>query len=528
MISDKDKFIAGIEKLANVVGSTLGPKGQLVTYRHLDGVRMTKDGVTASKFVEVKDETEQMGIEFARAVADKVVEEAGDGTTTATVLTWAFIREAQDLIKSGKSPKDIVDLYQKYYEYVDEGLRELSQEITPDKIYDIATVSANDPELANLIVQAVNTVGQDGLVDVVDGYGKDRIEHVDGINWDRGYISEYMVTDNQDMVAAYRNPKILMYNGDIVLEQQARAILQYSMQHAQPVVVVCNDLKGEAANMIIYNVVNRGVKVCVVKAPGVGKVRDDFYMDIGVMTNSFVYKHTVSEFHENFDPTKLGSCEKFKASKSKTVMVNPRGNPEDVLKRVNSLKQMFSSAKTDYDKEIFQERIGRLANKVVLFHCAGSTKAEIQEKKDRIEDALKAIRESLKFGYLPGGGSALFISGKALKQRYVGGSDIAVSVGEAFERATQEPLRRIAKNAGHNSDVVVDHARSKNGKKNLYTWNAVTDKFETIDTTTIVDPTSVTLLVLKVAVDTASMVIRTSYVLVPEQSYQEKLSHYAM
>lgn len=529
MIENNEKFISGVKKLSEVVGSTLGPKGQLVVYRHLDGVRMTKDGVTAAKFVESDDKIEQMGIEFARAVADKVVVEAGDGTTTATVLTYALIREAQNLINAGKHPKDIVTLYEKFHAHIEDELRGLKEDINPDKIQDIASISANDEDLAELIIQAVNAAGQDGLVDVVDGYGKDRVEHVDGINWKSGYFSEYMVTDDSDMTANYRNPRVILYNGDIVHPSQAKVFLEISINNRVPVVVVCNDLKGEASAMTIYNVAQRGAQVVVIKAPGVGKVRDDFYQDLGVMLGAHVFKHQVSEFHTTqIIDDQIGSCEKIKVTKNKTVIVNPRGNEIDIIKRVKSLRQMYQTAQTDYDRELFQERIGRLANKVVLFHCGGSTQAEIQEKKDRIEDCLKAIREALRSGYLPGGGSGLFIATKNSRSKWTNSSDLINSVGEAFERALQEPMRRIAENAGYTSDVILDQAKSKNGRKNLYVWNAMTNKFETLDSTTIIDPASVTFLALKVAIDTASMIIRTSKILAPEQDYQQTLSNYAM
>lgn len=531
MINTQEDFIVGMRKLAKAVGSTLGPDGHLVAYQHTDGTRLTKDGVTVASFVELEKEVEQMGADFLRSVAKQLVNQAGDGTTTVTVLTMELIEQALAILKAQPenanekiTAKTLENYFQVYKDELMGYLQELVQELKPSKLKNIARVSANDVALADLIVDAVNVVGQEGVVEVLDG-DRDYYEHIPGVSWKQGYLTPHFVT-SEDQTAFYRDAKILIYDGTLSTQEQVIPFLEYSMSRGVPLIFIANDFTGPAAETLILNRIRKAAQIVPVKGPFVGQRRSDFYADLAILTGAEVFKEKVHSLSKWNQPNLLGSCDKVLVTRDGTSIVDPRGNPEAIERRIANLKGYLELEKEPYNREKYMERLGMISNKMVMLYISGSTEIEIKEKRDRVDDALKAIRASLQSGYLPGGGSSLLICGKSLKP--VDSSGVAKQARDAIVAMCNAPIRKIAENAGYSPEVIVDKAYSKNGMKNRYVWNAVEDSFEHIDDTNIIDPASVTMLALKTAIDTACIAIRTSVVLHPNESYQSQFSSMAL
>ncbi len=529
MIIQPQEFIAGAQKLADIVGSTLGPNGKLVAHRTVDGVRMTKDGVTVAEFVESSSPGEQMGIEFMRSAAQKLLDAAGDGTTSVTVLTQALINEGLTAINSNPAitPNLIARYFDDFRSAVQQRLEETTSEITPDRLADIVRVSSNSPELATVIMEAIDIVGQDGIIEVLDSETSfDKVEHVNGVQWKKGYVSTHFSTDENTLECFHRDAAILIFDGVISTPEQISPIYQFAAQSATPVILIANDFTEVAMSVLIMNKIRRGIAIVPVKGPLVGQSRSDFYSDLGVLTGARVFSEKTDPITSEFNRDYLGFCEKVKIDQSSTTIVNPKGNPALVKKRIESLKTWVNLAETSFDRDAYLDRIGRLANRVVLLYIGGTTPIEIQERRERVEDALKASRQSMQSGYVPGGGSALYFASRRLERD---GSVVSHQLAEAFERALEYPLRKIAENSGKNPDIIISGLqRAKTRKHPLVVWNAETDTYEAAQFSSIVDPATVTKHSLNVAVRTAVMALNLSYVLSPEIPIQDRLSSMAL
>ena len=512
----------GVDQLADAVKVTLGPKGRnVVIDRKFGSPTVTKDGVTVAKEVELKDAIENMGAQMVKEVATKTSDLAGDGTTTATVLAQAIFREGLKNVTAGTSPMAIKRGIDKTVTKIVEELKALS---TPTKgkkeIAQVGTISANnDSEIGNLIADAMEKVGKDGVITVEEAKGMDtHLETVEGMQFDRGYLSPYFVTDPERMEAVLEDAFILIYDKKISSMKDLLPILEKVAQMGRPLLIIAEDVEGEALATLVVNKLRGTLRVCAVKAPGFGDRRKAMLQDVSVLTGGQVISEELGLKLENATVQDLGRAKRIVVDKDNTTVVDGAGDSDQIKGRINEIRSAIDKSTSDYDREKLQERLAKLAGGVAVIHVGAATETEMKEKKARVEDALHATRAAVEEGIVPGGGVALVRVREKLKNFKVEDADEQVGVQIVF-RAIEVPLREIASNAGAEPSIVLDKVRSN--KNANYGYNAATDEYEDLVEAGVIDPTKVTRTALQNAASIASLLLTTECVVV-ERKDEEK------
>jgi chaperonin GroEL len=513
----RSKLKKGVDQLAEAVGITLGPKGRnVVIDKRFGSPTITKDGVTVAKEIELSDPIENLGAQMVKEVATKTSDLAGDGTTTATVLAQAIYREGLKNVTAGANPMELKRGIERAVAAVVEQLKSISVPTVGKKeIAQVGTISANtDKEIGNLIAEAMDKVGKDGVITVEEAKGLETtLETVDGTQFDRGYLSPYFVTDAEKMEAVLDDPYILIHDKKISAMKELLPILEKVAQSGKPMLVVAEDVEGEALATLVVNKLRGTLKVVAVKAPGFGDRRKEMLRDIAVLTGGQVISEEVGLKLENVTLTDLGRAKRVVIDKDNTTIVDGKGKPEDIQGRVAELKAAIEKSTSDYDREKLQERLAKLAGGVAIINVGAATETEMKEKKARVEDALHATRAAVEEGIVPGGGVALIRAQSAL-DKIKGTEDEKVGV-EIVRRALEEPIRMIAQNAGAEASIVV--ARVKESKDKNFGYNAATDTYEDLVKAGVIDPTKVTRTALQNAASIAGLLLTTECVLVEKK-----------
>jgi chaperonin GroEL len=513
----RDRLKRGVDSLANAVKVTLGPKGRnVIIDKKFGAPSVTKDGVTVAKEITLKDAVENMGAQMLKEVASKTADIAGDGTTTATVLAQAIVTAGLKNVAAGANPMDLKRGIDKAVTAVVEELKKMSKTVGEDndKIKQVATISANSDEtIGALIAEAMAKVKKEGVITVEEAKGTETtVEVVEGMQFDRGYLSPYFVTNPEKMEAELENAYILIYDKKISSMKELLPILEKSAQTGKPLLIISEDVDGEALATLVVNKIRGALKVCAVKAPGFGDRRKAMLEDIAVLTGGIVISEERGYKLENADLTYLGRAEKISIDKDNTTVVNGAGKKEDIVARVNQIKAQIESTTSDYDKEKLQERLAKLAGGVAVLYIGAATEVEMKEKKDRVDDALHATRAAVEEGIVPGGGVAYVRAQKALEK--LEGINPDETTGVAIvRRALEEPLRQIVANAGLEGSIVIQKVREG---KNDFGFNARTEVYENLYAAGVIDPTKVTRVALENAASIASMLLTTECVISDE------------
>jgi chaperonin GroEL len=510
----RDALKKGVDALANAVKVTLGPKGRnVIIDKKFGSPSITKDGVTVAKEIELKDPIENMGAQMVKEVASKTSDVAGDGTTTATVLAQAIVTAGLKNVAAGANPMDLKRGIDKAVETVVASLKKNSQTVGDDnkKIEQVATISANnDSEIGKLIAQAMDKVKKEGVITVEEAKGTDTtVEIVEGMQFDRGYISPYFVTNADKMEAVLENPHILIYDKKISSMKELLPLLEKQVQTGNPMLIISEEVDGEALATLVVNKIRGSLKVAAVKAPGFGDRRKAMLEDIAILTGGTLISEERGFKLENADLSYLGKAEKITIDKDNTTIVNGAGKKADIVARINQIKAQIESTTSDYDKEKLQERLAKLAGGVAVLYVGAATEMEMKEKKDRVDDALHATRAAVEEGILAGGGVAYIRAITAL-DKLKGENDDETTGIAIIKRALEEPLRQIAANAGVEGSIVVQKVREG---KDDFGFNARTDKYENMFAAGIIDPTKVTRVALENAASIAGMLLTTECVL---------------
>jgi chaperonin GroEL len=509
---------AGVDKLANAVKVTLGPKGRNVVIEKKFGApAVTKDGVSVAREIELKDSLENMGAQMVKEVASKTADVAGDGTTTATVLAQALIGEGLRNVAAGANPMDLKRGMDKATKAIVAELRDISREVGSDisKIEQVATISANNDEaVGGLIAEAMKVVGNEGVITVEEAKGTDtEVKTVEGMQFDRGYLSPYFVTNSEKMEAELDNPFILIYDKKISTMKDLLPSLEQTAQSGRPLLIIAEDLDGEALATLVVNKIRGSLKVAAVKAPGFGDRRKAMLQDIAILTGGQVISEETGLKLENVTLADLGSAEKVTIDKDNTTVVNGAGEKDSIEARIGQIKAQVETTTSDYDKEKLQERLAKLAGGVAVLYVGAATEVEMKEKKDRVDDALHATRAAVEEGIVPGGGTAYIRAAAAAASMEGLNADETTGMKIVF-RAIEEPLRQIVSNAGGEGAVVVNSVRDGEGD---FGYNARTEVFENLFEAGVIDPTKVTRVALENAVSISGMVLITECVVSDEE-----------
>lgn len=510
----RDALKRGVDALANAVKVTLGPKGRnVIIDKKFGSPAITKDGVTVAKEIELSHAVENMGAQLLKEVASKTADLAGDGTTTATVLAQAIVTAGLKNVAAGANPMDLKRGIDKAVITVVENLKKQSQTIGTDnkKIEQVATISANnDNAIGKLIAEAMGKVKKEGVITVEEAKGTETtVEVVEGMQFDRGYISPYFVTDADKMEAVLDSPLILIYDKKISNMKEILPILEKAVQTGKPILIISEDLDGEALATLVVNKIRGSLKIAAVKAPGFGDRRKAMLEDIAILTGGVLISEERGFKLENADLSMLGKAEKVTIDKDNTTIVNGSGKKADITARVNQIKAQIETTTSDYDKEKLQERLAKLAGGVAVLYIGAATEVEMKEKKDRVDDALAATRAAVEEGIVPGGGVAYIRTINALDK--FKGSNEDENTGIAIvKRAIEEPLRQICANAGIEGSIVVQ--KVKEGKDD-FGFNARTEEYEHLLKAGVIDPTKVTRIALENAASVAGMLLTTDCVL---------------
>ena len=510
----RDLMKQGVDQLANAVKVTLGPKGRNVIIEKKFGApHITKDGVTVAKEVELADPFQNAGAQLVKSVASKTGDDAGDGTTTATVLAQAIVREGLRNVAAGANPMDLKRGIDKAVAAVVENIKAQSEQVGDDynKIEQVGTVSANnDAEIGKLLADAMKKVSKDGVITIEEAKGRETtIGVVEGMQFDRGYLSPYFVTDTEKMECVMENPYVLIYDKKISNLKDFLPILEPAVQSGRPLLVIAEDVESEALTTLVVNRLRTQLKICAVKAPGFGDRRKAMLQDIAILTGGVVISEETGLKLEQATIDMLGSCDKVVVSKDNTTIVNGRGDSQNIKDRVNQIKNEIAASTSDYDKEKLQERLAKLAGGVAVLYVGAPSEVEMKEKKDRVDDALCATRAAIEEGIIPGGGVALIRAQKALEGLKAENSDENTGI-QIVRRAIEEPLRQIVENAGLEGSVIVNEVRQGEGD---YGYNARADKFENMKAAGIIDPAKVTRIALENAASIAGMFLTTECVI---------------
>lgn len=516
-VEAREKLKKGVDALANAVKVTLGPKGRnVVIGKKFGAPHVTKDGVSVAKEIELKDPIEDMGAQMVKEVASKTADIAGDGTTTATVLAQAIITAGMKNVAAGANPMDLKRGIDKAVAEVVKSLKTLSKEVGSDndKIKQIATISANNDEtIGALIAEAMKVVGNDGVITVEEAKGTEtEVKTVEGMQFDRGYLSPYFVTNTDKMITEMENPLILIYDKKISNMKELLPVLEPAVQAGKALLIIAEDLDGEALATLVVNRIRGSLKIAAVKAPGFGDRRKAMLEDIAILTGGQVISEERGMTLENTTLDMLGTAEKIEIDKENTTIINGAGNKADIEARVNQIKAQMESTTSDYDREKLQERLAKLAGGVAVLYVGAATEVEMKEKKDRVDDALAATRAAVEEGIVPGGGVALIRSIDALEG--VTGANEDEDTGVSIvRRAVEEPLRQIIANAGGEGAIIVQKVREG---KDDFGFNARTEKYEGLYAAGVIDPTKVTRIAIENAASIASMLLTTECVIADE------------
>jgi chaperonin GroEL len=516
----RTRMVRGVNLLANAVKATLGPKGRnAVLEKSFGAPTVTKDGVSVAKEIELKDKFENMGAQMVKEVASSTSDEAGDGTTTATVLAQAIIREGMKAVASGINPMDVkrgVDLA--VIATVEE-LKKLSKPCKDSKaIAQVGTISANSDEaIGKKIAEAMEKVGKEGVITVEEGSGlENELEVVEGMQFDRGYLSPYFINNAQNQTSELESPYVLLYDKKISNIREMLPLLEGIAKAGKPLLVIAEDVEGEALATLVVNTIRGIVKVCAVKAPGFGDRRKEMLKDIAILTGGTVIAEEVGLSLEKATLNDLGKAKKIVADKENTTIIDGAGKASDIKARVENIRQQIEDATSDYDKEKLQERVAKLSGGVAVIKVGAATEIEMKEKKARLEDALHATRAAVEEGVVPGGGVALVRAQKALDKLTGINEDQNVGI-RILSRAIEEPLRQIVQNAGEDGSVVLAKVREGKGS---YGYNAATGEYGDLIEMGILDPTKVARLALQNAASVAGLLLTTE-VMVAEAPKEE-------
>ena len=510
----REKLKAGVDALANAVKVTLGPKGRnVVIDKKFGAPQITKDGVTVAKEIELKDPIENMGAQMLKEVASKTADIAGDGTTTATVLAQSIVTSGLKNVASGANPMDLKRGIDKAVEAVVAELKKTSKAVGSDtaKIKQVASISANnDDTIGTLIADAMAKVGIEGVITVEEAKGTETdVKIVEGMQFDRGYLSPYFVTNAENMEVDLENAYILIYDKKVSTMKELLPILEKSAQTGRPLLIIAEDVDGEALATLVVNKIRGALKVAAVKAPGFGDRRKAMLQDIAVLTGGQVISEETGLKLENATLEDLGRAEKITVDKDNTTIVNGSGSKETITSRISEIKAQIDKTTSDYDREKLQERLAKLAGGVAVLYIGAATEVEMKEKKDRVDDALHATRAAVEEGIVAGGGVALIRASKALDTLKGANDDEQTGIA-IIMRATEEPLRQIVANAGGEGAVVVNKVREG---KDDFGYNARTDVFENLIAAGVIDPTKVVRVALENAASIAGMLLTTECVI---------------
>jgi chaperonin GroEL len=513
----RSKLKRGVDQLAEAVKVTLGPKGRnVVIDKKFGSPTVTKDGVTVAKEIELSDPIENMGAQMVKEVATKTSDLAGDGTTTATVLAQAIFREGLKNVTAGANPMELKRGIDRAVEAVVEQLRSISVPSAGKKeIAQVGTISANnDKEIGNLIAEAMEKVGKDGVITVEEAKGLETtLETVEGMQFDRGYLSPYFVTDPEKMEAVLDDPYILIHDKKISAMKELLPLLEKTAQSGKPLLIIAEDVEGEALATLVVNKLRGTLKVCAVKAPGFGDRRKEMLRDIAVLAGGQVISEELGFKLENATLADLGRAKRVVVDKDNTTIVDGRGKPDDIKGRIAEIRGAIDKSTSDYDREKLQERLAKLSGGVAVINVGAATETELKEKKARVEDALHATRAAVEEGIVPGGGVALIRAQVALDK--VRGTDDEKIGVDIVRRALEEPIRMIAQNAGAEGSIVV--ARVRESKEKNFGYNAASDTYEDLVKAGVIDPTKVTRTALQNAASIAGLLLTTECVVVEKK-----------
>jgi chaperonin GroEL len=509
-VEARDSLKRGVDALANAVKVTLGPQGRnVVIEKSFGGPAITKDGVSVAREIELEDKIENLGAQMVKEVASKTADIAGDGTTTATVLAQAIINQGLKNVAAGANPMDLKRGIDKAVKMVVDNLKSQSKEVgdSIEKIEQVASISANnDPTIGALIAEAMAKVKKEGVITVEEAKGTETtVEIVEGMQFDRGYSSPYFVTNSEKMIADLENPYILIYDKKVSSMKELLPVLEPVAQAGRPLLIIAEDVEGEALATLVVNKIRGSLKIAAVKAPGFGDRRKAMLEDIAILTGGTVISEERGFKLENASLDMLGRAEKVTIDKDNTTIVNGEGNKDDILARVNQIKAQIETTTSDYDREKLQERLAKLAGGVAVLYVGAASEVEMKEKKDRVDDALAATRAAIEEGIVPGGGVALVRATAALANAKGDNDDESTGMAIVM-RAIEEPLRQIVENAGLEGSVVV--AKVKEGEGD-FGFNAKTEKFEHMLEAGIIDPTKVTRVAIENAASVAGMLLTT-------------------
>lgn len=513
-VEARDLLKRGVDSLTNAVKVTLGPKGRnVILSRSYGAPHITKDGVSVAKEVELSDPFENMGAQLVREVASKTNDDAGDGTTTATVLAQSIINVGLKNITSGANPMEIKRGIDKAVKVIVENIAQQAQAIGDDfeKIEHVAKISANgDEEIGKLIAEAMKKVNKEGVITVEEAKGLDTtVEIVEGMQFDRGYISPYFVTNTEKMECQMENPYVLIYDKKISAIKDILPLLESTLQTGRPLLIIAEDIDSEALATLVVNRLRGGLKICAVKAPGFGDRRKAMLEDIAILTGGTVISEEMGLTLENATVEMLGRAEKVTVDKENTTIVNGNGEKSAIEERVSQIRHQIEITTSDYDREKLQERLAKLAGGVAVLYVGAGSEVEMKEKKDRVDDALSATRAAVEEGTVPGGGTAYIRAIEAL-ENMVGETDDETTGIEIVKRAIEEPLRQIVANAGKEGAVVVQRVRDGKGD---FGYNARTDKYENLYESGVIDPAKVSRVALENAASIAGMFLTTECVI---------------
>lgn len=516
-VEARDALKKGVDTLANAVKVTLGPKGRnVIIEKKFGSPAITKDGVTVAKEIDLKDPLENMGAQMVKEVASKTADQAGDGTTTATVLAQAIVAPGIKSVAAGANPMDLKRGIDKAVAAVVANLKSQSQTVGQDnnKIKQVASISANnDDVIGALIAEAMEKVGNDGVITVEEAKGTEtEVKTVEGMQFDRGYLSPYFVTNSDKMEAELENPYILIYDKKISNMKELLPILEKQVQTGKPLLIIAEDLDGEALATLVVNKIRGSLKVAAVKAPGFGDRRKAMLEDIAILTGGTVISEERGYKLENAELSYLGQAEKVVIDKDNTTVINGSGDGDDIKARVTQIRSQIETTTSDYDREKLQERLAKLSGGVAVLYVGATTEVEMKEKKDRVDDALHATRAAVEEGIVAGGGVAFIRATDALTGLKGENEDEQIGI-DIIKRAIEEPLRQICDNAGIEGAVIVQ--KVKEGTAD-FGYNARTDKFENLIAAGVIDPTKVSRVALENAASVASMLLTTECVLADE------------
>jgi chaperonin GroEL len=514
----RDQIKKGVDALANAVKVTLGPKGRnVVIDKKFGAPQVTKDGVTVAKEIELSDPIQNMGAQMVKEVASKTGDIAGDGTTTATVLAQAIVGTGLKNVAAGANPMDLKRGIDKAVAAIVAELKNIKQDVGDDnsKIEQVATISANnDKTIGALIAQAMKKVGKEGVITVEEAKGTEtHVEVVEGMQFDRGYQSPYFVTNAEKMEALLENPYILIYDKKISTMKDVLPILEKTVQTGRPLLIISEEVDGEALATLVVNKIRGSLKVCAVKAPGFGDRRKAMLEDIAILTGGTVISEEQGRRLEDTTLADLGTAEKIEVDKDNTTIVNGAGEKALIAARVNQIKAQIETTTSDYDREKLQERLAKLAGGVAVLYIGAASEVEMKEKKDRVDDALHATRAAVEEGIVPGGGVAYIRAVVALDKLVAVNADEKTGI-EIVRRAVEEPLRQIVANAGLEGSIIVQKVKEGKGD---FGYNAFSDQYENLYAAGVIDPTKVSRVALENAASIASMILTTECVLADEK-----------